>query len=1344
MIKNRINYLSILMAIMIFTFLSIINAMFFNISTYVINNNHYLLGNTTNLSDNQIVDPGGVNNSKWSTDFVSVSKTIDGTDTEDYFDITLQVKTKKPVIEYLEDEAVAVVIVMDLSNSMNSSVAGSSSSYDNSKAKKASDAAGSFVQQFYDGSTDYPNNAIGAVGFNTNGISLVGMTNLPDQESVNTFNTTLSNGVRGVVRASGYDNSSTRFTNIEAGLKMARTMLESCTQKHKYIILFSDGLPTTYTTSTSSTNYTGYNPTSLKDGFNKNRSLSSGNYSDTGAKRAREVAMDLKNNGVTIYSIGVGLSTFKGSVNSNIPFGSSSTYTNLNGEKMLMNQLGRSVVDGTSTVENTFGNITDGKTNKNRWNEHKAEIYALDWEIRNNYNPENMATIHQYVLSETPPSGQPALFENWLKYGIGSGFYYDVNNNDGLSEAIDDIYSQLDTNVLSRRTTLWVTDDPMSTYESEALKEYIEFYGFFNSSGGLVNSLTGTHGVNNTNTASLDRTNMSEGVIKWDLKNSGYSVVDDDIYVYELKYRVRLKTDKQGFIKDVPYDSNGTTTLTYVIEENGTVSDPKTLNYPIPKVKGFLTDIKIKKTVSGLASGFSFTDENSNFEFVVSFKRQDNTEVENTFTYDKYDSSGDVISQNQSITSGGTFVLSDGQYVVIHNLFHDINWTVSESGKAGFVSSITNGNSSGTTVSSVPLTEVEYNNKAYQLKINKVDKDTSNPLEGVRFSLYSSYQDGVFSGLVTNMNGVLLKDLLTDANGIIDFGNLSFELGGSTTYYLVEEDTIDKYNILDNYVEIIVSESGIVAKYNNEPLQMTQTGSVFEVTVPNAKGIDLPLTGGRGTLIFKLLGFIIIMISLINYKFNNIKEKEKNKIMKKYFKILFTLLITLGIFGNVYADTTYTIEINNANDGHVYEAYQIFKGTLSNDGSTLSNIKWGSGIESSFAEANDANTYASGITTANAEAKAKELGSKLSATVAGTSGEISNGTYTISGLEPGYYLIKDRNTTQAGNYDAYTEYIVKLVGDVSVTPKTGKPTADKKIVEGTSDVIYSSKYAVGDEVNFKLTGTLPTNYAKYETYKYIFHDTLDAGLTLKANSIKVYVDGTEITENFVIDTNPTNGETFNVTFDNTKLITSITKDSVITVEYTATVNNNAVRGQAGNLNTLNIEFSNNLYTTETGKTTNIVTKVYVFDFIFKKVDSKTGEALNGAGFKLERLVDNDWVEWETITNTTGNTFTFEGLSVGKYRLTETTTPDKYNTMTPVEFEVTAQYDNNGLSSLAGTKFNFTANLTAGTLTTDVQNVKGIELPLTGGMGTVVFTVVGLSLMGIAAIGIFKNKNKEEK
>ena len=846
-------------------------------------NSKYLLGGE-NASDDQIVNVGGTNNSKWSSDGVSVSKTVDGTDTEDYFDITLQVKTRTDIKEIIDNEDVAVVIVIDLSKTMEAAVSGTSTTYSNSKAKKAADEAGNFVQKFFNASSSYPNSVLGVVGFNTNGISIKNMTHLSSQTQVNTFKTDISTKVKNTITGYAASGDPSRFTNIEAGLKMAKNMLSNCKQRHKYVVLISDGLPTTYTKTTGASDYTGAVVANLTDSINGGRNLTyGGNYSDTGAKRARSVAMSLKNSGVTIYSIGVGLSTFEGSQSTSahtLPYGGATVYTKLNGEQMIVNQLARATVLGVSTVENTFGAISGGWTAAN-----KAKVYGYNWEIRRNYsgyanyywNGSGTTPMYGSLTETKSTSDSRKLFENWLKYGIGSGKYFDVNNDAGLTQAINDIFDDVNTTVLSNRAIIWTTTDPMDSVDSQTsrLSDYIEFKGFITANGTLSNGpLTGTYGANNTNTASIaTSTSNPSGVITWDLKKSGYTKATEggtSVYTFTLKYRVRLKTDKQGFVKEKAYDTNGVTTLKYVVEKNGELSNVLSVNYPIPQVKGYLTELKITKIVEGLASGKSFTTANGTFNFTVTLK-QNNQSLPNTFTfaYDKYNANGSVAAANQSIASGGTITLTNGQYAIIHNLFHDISYTVSETNKDGFVKTIQSGSETGTTHSNVPLNEVTYKNKAYQLKMKKIDEKTTDPLAGVKFSLYKTYQNGVFSNVVPSMNnGLTLQNLETSSEGYIDFGNLPFTYGGSSTYYLVEEETIDKYNLLDNYVEITVGTNGITAKYNGENLPLTANGTVFEVTVPNAKGIDLPETGGMGNKVFILFGGMLVLLSVINSKVN--------------------------------------------------------------------------------------------------------------------------------------------------------------------------------------------------------------------------------------------------------------------------------------------------------------------------------------------------------------------------------------------------------------------------------------------------------------------------------------------
>ena len=313
-------------------------------------------------------------------------------------------------------------------------------------------------------------------------------------------------------------------------------------------------------------------------------------------------------------------------------------------------------------------------------------------------------------------------------------------------------------------------------------------------------------------------------------------------------------------------------------------------------------------------------------------------------------------------------------------------------------------------------------------------------------------------------------------------------------------------------------------------------------------------------------------------------------------------------------DESYSITIRNEKSGHTYEAYQIFSGDLkvetvqNADGSatekrTLSNIEWGNGINgeallgalkgtedapTAFKDCEDAADVAAVLenyVTDSSEIKAfADIAGQHLTTGSGFYSTCDNGEYTITGLEAGYYLVKDSDNSLSGvEGDAYTDFILKVVDDTEAQPKSDVPSVEKKVQEDDKyeqDGGYGAGYNdvadwnIGDDVPFKLIGTVPDNLDDYKTYKYIFHDTLSEGLTLNSNTIEVYVASdkagtgkTLISEDdyHVITSGTADGCSFEVAFDDLTDVPGVTAGKYIIVEYTAELNADAEIGLPGSI-----------------------------------------------------------------------------------------------------------------------------------------------------------------------------------
>ena len=509
---------------------------------------------------------------------------------------------------------------------------------------------------------------------------------------------------------------------------------------------------------------------------------------------------------------------------------------------------------------------------------------------------------------------------------------------------------------------------------------------------------------------------------------------------------------------------------------------------------------------------------------------------------------------------------------------------------------------------------------------------------------------------------------------------------------------------------------------------------------------------------------------------NRKTEEKKMSTSKNIARLAVTAGLTAALsFGGVMAPvsmafaegtgSTVTFEDADYAASTTYKGIQIFKATVTKTGenTTVSGIEWAGAdadaqqaIQGAVVKAIKVNNknydstnaqdaadwlsaHAEGIGT-DSKVASDNVFSLIAANLKDSTAwqKTTKGDASLSGLDAGYWLFL---TDTAGkpadkSTDAFTSPVYAVIDGESTTtvkPKKSVPTVVKKVLDdadayaAVTDIKSSDKWKdvadsqIGQDVNYKLTGTIASNYATFDTYAYKFTDKLSNGLDYVNGSVKVYaLNGEKYSEidsnNYTVtNADTSNNNTLTVDFKvgegkkGLKDVNGVNANTKIVVFYKAKLNSHAVIGNAdgstmgGNTNTVKLTYSNNPYAEGEGETIGDTVADFAFKLNLNKVDQGTEKGLQGAVFTIQSADGNTngqyiaskpdttagVVAGQLVTVTDTNKlpgyvmFTSDkegkipvsGLDAGSYTVTEVQTPaDSYTKASPFTFTISPTYD----------------------------------------------------------------------
>lgn len=495
------------------------------------------------------------------------------------------------------------------------------------------------------------------------------------------------------------------------------------------------------------------------------------------------------------------------------------------------------------------------------------------------------------------------------------------------------------------------------------------------------------------------------------------------------------------------------------------------------------------------------------------------------------------------------------------------------------------------------------------------------------------------------------------------------------------------------------------------------------------------------------------------------------------------------------------IKLRSADEGAIFTAYKLLN--ITNEGGMLkvtipagdAQAFWDSYTEKSSATVGDIKNKINRITGDAAKSSSiVDAFVKFGTKPTGTTSTAATGGEANITTDFGFYAILQTGAPVDG-YIASAPVLAclpmqnpanntKWLSEFTIVPKDDTISVTKKVhASDERDFKDETITNIGDTVTYEIIAELPEYGADIinSGITYTLEDKLPDGVTMNDGTVKieleekgaaVFTEDTTLATHTYTPAAAPNPAKITVTFKDYKNDINKIYDK-IKITYNAVLNKDAVIEDSGNVNNVTLTYSSYVGQTET---TTADAKVYTMGLDIKKIDETSKAALADAEFEVHKTSDGSdaAIQFVEITGEDGikryrvatqaeindgsvkkvttikvtdtgdakGKLKLDGLDNTKYYFKETKAPSGYNlpkNLVEVDVQPTAfnNETNQGDYNVDGKELAFDSNR----LLKEITNTTGIDLPVTGGIGTVLFTIVGLLLMAGAAYFLFFNRKK---